>query len=233
MRPILGHIHSGGLRFKDDIEGAFKRQGLMLSQSLWKLENIQSTKKFNNAPANPDDVLRALWHRSRELHYVAHFREPLDVDIGDIGYITGNPPQFTCLDNVYEKISDGHLLPRRIQRSRFTPQGRWNTEEVQGIVRCVSEVTDVGRLTCWDHGARHAFQFRDSDATELADWDTGRPRLDKDFMLRRINRPNEQGLVVDCAQAWECLAERANDLAANHNERTISPPNLILGLLHH
>jgi hypothetical protein len=86
-------------------------------------------------------------------------------------------------------------------------------------------------------GSRHAFRFRDTDATELADWRSQRPRLDKDFKLRRINLPDgrgsEPGLVVDCARAWDCLAERAHDLAANHTERIISPSNLILGLLHY
>jgi hypothetical protein len=78
---------------------------------------------------------------------------------------------------------------------------------------------------------RHAFRFRDSDASGLEDWHTQRPRLDKDFKLRRINMPKEDGLVVDCAQAWRCLADRATDLAANHSERPIRPSDLILGLL--
>ena len=83
-------------------------------------------------------------------------------------------------------------------------------------------------------GHRHEFRFRDTDAAKLADWGNQRPRLDKGFRLRRINIPNgrgsEPGLVVDCAQAWDCLAECANDLAANHTELTISPSNLILSL---
>ena len=143
LRPILGHIHSGGLRFKDHIEGAFKRQGLMLSQSLRKLEIIQSNNILSRTPAQPGDLLRALWDRSRELHYVAHFREPLTLDVGDIGYISGSPPKFTCLDNVYDRISDRELLPRRIENFRFSPQGRWKTEEVQGVVRYVSEATYI------------------------------------------------------------------------------------------
>lgn len=80
------------------------------------------------------------------------------------------------------------------------------------------------------HSLRHAFEFRDSDAAELADWHVQRPRVDRDFRLRRINRPDDSGLVVDCSQAWRCLAECAEDLSANHRERAISASNLILGL---
>jgi len=81
-------LFTGGLRFKDNIESAFKRQGFMLSQCIRRLEKIQSQTNIENGPAPREDLLRALWHRSRELHYAAHFREPLDIEIGDIGYIT-------------------------------------------------------------------------------------------------------------------------------------------------
>lgn len=67
---------------------------------------------------------------------------------------------------------------------------------------------------------------------ELADWHNGRPRLDKDFNLRRINRPTEQGLVVDCSQAWDILAEHAPELATNYIEGNITASNLILGTVH-
>jgi hypothetical protein len=67
---------------------------------------------------------------------------------------------------------------------------------------------------------------------ELADWNTGRPRLQKDFKMRRINKPQEEGLVVDCARAWGSLEKHANSLAENHPERNITSSNLILGLLH-
>lgn len=77
------------------------------------------------------------------------------------------------------------------------------------------------------------FRFRDSDALGLEDWHTQRPRLDKDFKLRRINMPREEGLVVDCAEAWRCLADCAADLAGNHSERLIRASDLILGLLYY
>jgi len=139
-----------------------------------------ASSPFSNVPR--DEVLRALWHCSRELHYVAHFREPLDIDAGHIGYITGNPSQFGRLDNVYDDIRSEEIFPDRgIRPWRYTPRDRWTKAEVQGIIR-------------------HTFRFRDSDARELADWHSERPRLDK---LRRINIPNkhdsEPGLVVDCA----------------------------------
>jgi len=93
-------------------------------------------------------------------------------------------------------------------------------------------------MNIFDHlilASRHAFRFRDTDATKLADWRSQRPRLDKDFKLRRINLPHgrgsEPGLVVDCARAWDCLAERAHDLAGNHAGHIIRPSDLILGLL--
>lgn len=159
LGPILGHIHSGGLRFKDNIESAFKRQGLMLSQSIRRLEDIQSRPNANDTLAPRDDVLRALWHRSRELHYVAHFCEPLDVDIGDIGYITGDPPQFTRLDNVTDKIMSEEIYPDQgIQKSRFTPLDRWTTEEVNGIVRWVFR-SDLSLAVnnSWDIGMNFGF----------------------------------------------------------------------------
>jgi hypothetical protein len=50
--------------------------------------SIQS-HAMENTPGhlNRGDVLRAvLLHRSSELHYTAYFRDPLDIDIGDIRY---------------------------------------------------------------------------------------------------------------------------------------------------
>jgi hypothetical protein len=76
---------------------------------------------------------------------------------------------------------------------------------------------------------RHAFHFRESDATELENWTAGRPSITKDFALRRINRPSEKGLVVDCSRAWECLEKYAGTLAA-HTKRAINSSNLILGV---
>jgi hypothetical protein len=64
----------------------------------------------------------------------------------------------------------------------------------------------------------------------LEDWRVGRPRIMKDFKLRRINYPTEKGLVVDCSLAWDCLAKTASEVAANHTERKIQPSDLILGL---
>lgn len=140
LRPILGHIHSGGLRFKGCIQSAFKRQGLLLSQSHRQLVKLRATEK---ASTSPDDLLlRSLWHRSRELHYVGHFREPLDVDVGDIGYIIGIPPQFVRLKNVCDRLSDGTFqhLKTKAKTSRFIPRDRWTTEVVQGVVRHVFDV---------------------------------------------------------------------------------------------
>lgn len=213
LRPILGHIHSGGLRFRDNIESAFKRQGLMLSQSLRRLENLQTRANMDNTPASSDVLLRALWHHSRELHYVASFRDPLDVDVGDIGYVTGNPPQFVRLDNVFDEISDGNIKNSTIPTSRSYPRDRWTTEEVQGIVR-------------------HTFRFHDSDAMNLGNCLPGQPQVAKDELLRRINSPNQSGLVVDSSLAWDCLVNHVKALATNHTEPIIDPSNLILGLLH-
>jgi len=210
----------------DHIESAFRRQGLMLSQSLKRFEDLQTRGNVDSSPATSDGLSRVLWHHSRELHYVAHFREPLDMDVGDIGYIIGDPPQFIRLDNVFDKISDRNMQNSRIEISPSWPPDRWIMEEVQGIQRYAFEVVLFNRLT---DKPRHAFRFRDSDAWELAD----RPRahLNKDVLLRSINLPSERGLVVDCSLSWDCLAERANDLAAGHTKRTISATDLILGLL--
>jgi hypothetical protein len=196
--------------------------------------SIQS-HAMENTPGhlNRGDVPRAaLLHRSSELHYTAHFRDPLDIDIGDIGYITGDPPQFVWLDNVSSKMSPmGAFRDHGVQKSRFAHRDRWTTEVVQGIVRFVSPFFRWGIARGSPTWHRHAFRFRDSDASELADWRTQRPRLDKYFKLRRFDLPHGSppGLVVDCAQAWKCLAERAFSLADNHTECSISPSNLILG----
>lgn len=144
LRPVLGHIHSGGLRFKGPIGAAFKRQGLMLAQALRRLEE---RKRLEFPTTNPDGfLLHALSHRSRELQYVAHFREPIVVDAGDIGYVTGNPPQFIRLCNVSDEISDGKFPDPGIQKVRFSPPGRWSTQEVQGIVRWFPDTCTIYRL---------------------------------------------------------------------------------------
>jgi hypothetical protein len=156
LRPILGHIHSGGLRFKDKIEMAFKRQALMLFQSRRRLMDaeIQPVTNINGRSALPDELLlRALWPCSRELHYVAHYSKPLDVRVGDIGYISGNPPKFTGLDNVYEEISDGHVQSESVQPLRMLPVDRWSTEEVQGVVRC--DIHDMVLIDLPKHSGMH------------------------------------------------------------------------------
>lgn len=72
---------------------------------------------------------------------MAHFREPLDVEVGDIGYIIGDPPQFIRLDNIYDQIHPGKAFPDLgIQKFHFDPPDRWTTEEVQGVVRYVSDL---------------------------------------------------------------------------------------------
>ncbi|KAJ7699296.1 hypothetical protein B0H17DRAFT_1196382 [Mycena rosella] len=210
LRPILGHIHCGSGRFKEtNIETAFKNQGLMLFQALRDLRTA-----VHNPLAPPDtQVLQAMWRRWRELHYVAHFREPLRLDVGDIGYVSGNPPQFTRLANVRKKLMDGVFpyVPPRVKPLRAAPFKRWMSKVVNGVTR-------------------HSFKFRASDMKDLAVWRKGRARLEKDFMLRRINVPNESesGLVVDCSKAWKVLADSAARLASAHAEPVISADNLIL-----
>jgi hypothetical protein len=124
----------------DHIESAFRRQGLMLSQSLKRFENLQARGNEDSSSATSDSLSRVLWHHSRELHYVAHFREPLDMDVGDIGYIIGDPPRFIRLDNVFNKISDRNMQHSRIEIPPSWPPDRWITEEVQGIQRYAFEV---------------------------------------------------------------------------------------------
>ncbi|KAJ6578790.1 hypothetical protein DFH09DRAFT_1148317 [Mycena vulgaris] len=213
LRPILGHIHYGGVRFKEtSIENAFKSEGLVLAQALRDLRTII----YNPLEAPDAQVLRAMWRRSRELHYIAHFREPLYVDVGDIGYITGDPPQFIRLANVRPKITDvrwggwNHGRPK-VKPFRFLPRDKWKTsrDPVTGIIR-------------------HSFRFPNSNAIDLADWRNGRPRLDKDFLLRRINVPNEPGLIVECSEAWKVLAQSAAALASDHADRSVTASNLIL-----
>ncbi|KAJ7457034.1 hypothetical protein FB451DRAFT_601064 [Mycena latifolia] len=177
----------------------------MLSQALRELR-----KAVQNPLAPPDaQVLRAIWRGSRE-HYVAHFREPLRIDVGDIGYVSGNPPRFTRLANISEKITDGVCIGfPRIKPIRTAPYKRWRTVVVHGVTR-------------------HSFKFRASDVADLADWRGGRPRLEKDFLLRRINVPSEPGLVVDCSKAWAVLADSAARLASEQAEPLLSASNLIL-----
>jgi hypothetical protein len=75
--------------------------------------------------------------------------------------------------------------------------------------------------------ARHKFALKDTDATDLYDWSTGRPRLDRKLKLRRLNKPVEDGLVVDSAKAWDCLSKRAPDLSKTHG---VMEADLILGI---
>ncbi|KAJ7146205.1 hypothetical protein C8R44DRAFT_9413 [Mycena epipterygia] len=206
LRPILGHIHYGGARFKEtSIEMAFNSEGLLLAQALRELRAT-----VYNPLAPPDvQVLRAMWHRSRELHYVVHLKEPLDIDVGDIGYITNDPPRFVRLANVRSHIMGGWQDgPRETQPFRFIPADKWNTEVVAGITR-------------------HSFRLPDSDAIDLADWRNW-PRLNKDWLLRRANLPSERGLVVDCSEAWKVLVDSAATLASTYTERAITASNLIL-----
>jgi hypothetical protein len=137
LRPILGHIHCGGLRFKDKIETAFRRQARMLYQSRMRL-NERIVRPSNNSSTLPDGlILRALGPHSRDLHYAIHYSKPLIVRAGDIGYISDNPQQFTSLDNVYEEISDGSALQSEsVQPLQLLPPDRWSTENIQGVVRC-------------------------------------------------------------------------------------------------
>ncbi|KAJ6492905.1 hypothetical protein C8R47DRAFT_425992 [Mycena vitilis] len=137
LRPILGHIHYGGARFKEtSIEMAFKSEGLVLAQAY---QDLRASVHNPLAPADAR-VLQAMWHRgrSRELHYVAHFHEPLDIDIGDIGYITGNPPKFVQLKNVRSEIADKiglSLPPKKVKPLRPIPRNKWFTTVVAGIHR--------------------------------------------------------------------------------------------------
>jgi hypothetical protein len=144
------------LRFKDKIEMAFKRQALMLFQSRVRLmdADIPSVADTNSEAPLPDErLLRALWPCSRELHYLAECSEPLDIEVGDIGYISGHPPQFTRLENVYEEISDGHVNLDSLQPLRMLPAGRWSTEEVQGIIRC--DIHDMVLINLPSHLGMH------------------------------------------------------------------------------
>lgn len=110
----------------------------MLSQSLRRLEGVQDA----TVPDRPQQqlapaLLRALGPSLRDVHYVSHFQEPLDLNVGDVGYIKGNPPEFTRLDNTYAAIGDTSFIPKNaIQKFRLTPHNRWSTQEVGGIIRC-------------------------------------------------------------------------------------------------
>jgi hypothetical protein len=93
--------------------------------------------------------------------------------------------------------------------------------------------------TPWSHlrrplmeTCRHTFKFRDSDAKGLENWSSGRLSITRDFMFGTINKRPGHGSVVDCTRAWDCLRERANDLAAKHTERTVTSSQLILGQLY-
>jgi hypothetical protein len=169
-----------------------------------------------------------MWRRFRELHYVAHFREPLDVDVGDVGYIMGSPPKFILLANVRDQLAGGwNFGDRKVEPLRFVPASGWTTTTVAGIVRYVYILLFVIAIF---YRGRHEFRFP-SGTVDLVDWRNERPRLFKDFLLRRVNVPRESGLVVECSEAWKVLAECANALASSHSERSVSASNLILGVL--
>lgn len=110
----------------------------MLSQSLRRLEGVQDA----TVPEQPQQklvtaLLHALGPSKRDVHYVSHFQEPLDINVGDVGYIKGSPPRFTRLDNTYAAIGDASFIPNNaIQKFRLTPRNRWSTQEVDGIIRC-------------------------------------------------------------------------------------------------
>ncbi|KAK6993107.1 hypothetical protein R3P38DRAFT_117999 [Favolaschia claudopus] len=213
LRPILGQIHYGGVRFREaSIVQAFNSQGLVLAQAHRDLQTNVQVQRHGRPPGTPIDtqVLRAMWRRVRELHYVFHLRDPVDIDVGDIGYIAGTPPYFVRLANVRDRISDGWVHgARRVKPLRFVPKDQWTTSIVQGVVR-------------------HEFRFSTLSAIGLVDWRNERPRLFKDFLLRKINSPLDPGLVVECSEAWKVLGECAATLAAEHHERPVSASSLIL-----
>ncbi|KAJ7054698.1 hypothetical protein C8F01DRAFT_1162617 [Mycena amicta] len=223
LRPILGHIHQGGARFQEvSIEAAFRKEGKLLARAHHDLgSNVRRNNPDLMLPPVEEQVLRrAMWHDrsgsgSRELHYVAHFKEPLVLDVGDIGYVTGDPPSFVALKNVRAEISDGFKddseLPVPIPL-RFEPKNRWRTETIGGVIR-------------------HAFRFMDADMNSMSHWRLGRPRLQKDFLLRRLNLPDHcmyPELVVDSSKAWKALEAQAAALAWAHKERDLTPNDLIL-----
>ncbi|KAJ7161062.1 hypothetical protein C8R46DRAFT_1106395 [Mycena filopes] len=202
LRPILGHIHYGGARFQSrSIEMAFKSEGLVLSQAFHELQTLVRRNPREPEPSDTQ-VLRA------NLHYAAHFREPLAIDVGDIGYIAGDPPQFVRLANVRTRITDGWAFEAlRVQPFRCVPADKWTRTTVDGVVR-------------------HEFRFPTSGPVDLEDWRTMRPRIDKDFLLRRINvPPRDTGLVVECSEAWKVDAEQWREIWTK--EGLPSPPDAI------
>lgn len=113
----------------------------MLAQCLHDLASIQShVQRTQNlsVPLGTDLLQATLVNNSRELHYAAHFRDPLPIEAGDIGYITGNPPAFHCVEHAFSEVGDGVLIRDGIMEHRSTPLGRWETNEVGGVVRFVS-----------------------------------------------------------------------------------------------
>jgi hypothetical protein len=232
---VLGLIHAGGLRFKDRIERAFQRQANMFKQAHESLLEDVAEDTGHGSPEPPQaDILQALKAHQAELHFVAHFHDPLDIMAGDVGYITGTGPlRFVRLLNAYLAVSDGKMFSAEIQLTRCHPKTRWTREMVEGeIVRYVTRLANRPALpsSCLLlFFPRHTFKFNDSDARGLHDWTNGRPRIDKDFRVGTLNRPFQDGLVVDCTKAWLFLSERASELAANHAECGIGPSDLILG----
>ncbi|KAF7307883.1 Arabinanase/levansucrase/invertase superfamily protein [Mycena kentingensis (nom. inval.)] len=222
LRPILGHIHQGGARFQEpSIEFAFKKELQLLTRAHGELETtLQRASDGAGAglgvPPVEEQVLHSMWRDrsgsgSRELHYVAHYKEPLVVDVGDVGYVTGMPPRFVWLASLKSELSDGWNAPPIPVPMRHEPRDRWETTIVEGITR-------------------HTFRFKDTDMELLADWRKGRPRLQKDFLLRRLNLPDpaHKGLVVDCSKAWKGLEAHAPAIISAHGDGNIRANNLIL-----
>lgn len=133
LRLVLAHIQAGGLRFKDHIVSSFSRQADLFEKVHQHLkEQYRMDLQSSDAPLL--NVLSTLW---RELHYTVEFREPLDVNSGDIGYIPSDPSglQFVRLANVYEGISDGYPCASQIKKYSHTPGGRWKKKVVEGVTR--------------------------------------------------------------------------------------------------
>ncbi|KAK7055534.1 hypothetical protein R3P38DRAFT_2847666 [Favolaschia claudopus] len=213
LRPILGHIHYGGARFREaSIVLAFNSQGLVLDQAYRDLQASIHCHPQSHSPSVNTQVLGAMWRRLHELHYVAHFREPLDVNIGDIGYITGNPPRFVRLKNMRSRVTDDWApKSKKLRPLTLIPPKWWTTSTVDGIVR---------------HECRFSYPLALEFNSE--NWHENRPRILKESRVRRVNVPSKTGLVVECTKAWKVLAECAADLAAEHHDRSVAASDLIL-----
>jgi hypothetical protein len=139
----------------------------MFSQTLVRLSkaDVPLSAGIDSGSAPPDELLlqTLVLPRSSELHYVAHFSEPLQIKIGDIGYISGQPPRFTKLENAYREITDrtitdGRHFDESVWPLRKLPPRRWSTTQTRGITRYYpyncSRMLDLFR----DIGTRFAFE---------------------------------------------------------------------------